>query len=151
MGMSSLVVTVTTWGMMGKVRTSVEPRVVSSVTNCSPSSTLSSLSGYIAAWGDCNSITNLSSEEMLHGRLNLLKQIWTQWTLRNRFVQGNERNIYHGRRGVGNYREEVNKSKDIFYIFLSGENYAFPISAATIQMKSRKSTICTRFHNWDII
>lgn len=66
-------------GMTGRVRMSVEPRVVPSVTNCLMLSTLSSLSGHTGCLGR----TNLSSVKMLHAQLNLLKQRWRQWTLKS--------------------------------------------------------------------
>ena len=62
-GMSSLLVTDTTWGMMGRVRKSMEPRLVSSVANCSPLTQLLIWAGL----GDCERKTNLFSDEMLHG------------------------------------------------------------------------------------
>lgn len=143
MGMSSLVATDTTWGWWEGSGMSKKPRVVSSVTNCSLLSTLSWISDYIlVAWE--NRKTTLASDEKSYGWLNLLKQIWMQWTCSEEEVKGI---FIMG----GKIKEKLNKSKDIFCIKESGDSYALPVLAVAVQIKYHKSTTCWKICDWDTI
>lgn len=136
-------------GMMGRVRTSMEPRVVSSVTNCSPLSTHSFLSVYIAVWGDeqknkfalkWDATWTTESSQTNMTMVNFEDHWWTRNLKEYATWEVGIRELQKGGQQIKRHTLYQSVKKD-----------ACAISTATIKMKSYKSTTCTRISKWDII